>query len=134
MSADPPADADPRASALAYLAAFGTGDPDDIAACVTEDFFNEHVSALGSSSRGRDEYRSRLPGFLSQFAGLRYDVEDVVADDNRVVVAYTMRASWKGEHDISIRGVFRFDVVGGLIAHRTDYWDSLEFLRQTGQA
>jgi ketosteroid isomerase-like protein len=134
VSADPAADRDPRAIALAYLAAFSTSDPDAIAACVTQDFFNEHVSALGSSSRGRDEYRSRLPGFLAQFEGLRYDVEEVVVEGDHVVVAYTMRASWKGEHVVAIRGVFRFDVADGLIAHRTDYWDSLDFLRQTGQA
>jgi ketosteroid isomerase-like protein len=29
--------------------------------------------------------------------------------------------------------VFRFDVRDGLIAQRTDYWDSADFLRQTGQ-
>ena len=134
VSADPPAEPRPRAVALAYLAAFGTGDPDAIAAFVSDDFFNEHVAALGSSSRGRDEYRTRLPGFLAQFPGLRYDVEEVVAEGNLVVVAYTMRAAWNGEHDITIRGAFHFDVVDGLIARRTDYWDSLEFLRQTGQA
>jgi len=134
VTTDRSADRDARGVALGYVAAFSAGDPDAIAAWVTEDFFNEHASALGSSSLGRDEYRTRLPGFLAQFAGLRYDVEDVVAEGDQVVVAYTMRATWKGEHDITIRGVFRFRVADGLIAHRTDYWDSLDFLRQTGQA
>jgi hypothetical protein len=34
---------------------------------------------------------------------------------------------------VSIRGVFRFDVSGGLIAHRVDYWDSAEWSRQVAR-
>lgn len=119
--------------ALAYLAAFSTADPDGIAALVTDDFVNEHTAALGAGCVGRDEYRTRLPGFLSSFAGLRYDVEDVVADGDRVAVAYTMRASHDG-HPIEIRGVMWIVVRDGLVARRTDYWDALTFLRQTDQA
>ena len=101
--------------ALAYVASFASGDPDRIASHVTADFWNEHTSTLGRSGRGRVEYRSRLPAFLTDFAGLRYDVEDVVADGDRVVVAYTMRARWHG-HDIAIRGVFRLRIEDGLVA------------------
>ena len=120
--------------ALAYVASFASGDPDTVASLVAEDFWNEHTSALGSSSRGRDEYRRRLPGFLAEFQSLEYQVEDVVAEDDRVVVAYTLRARWQDRDPIAIRGVFRLRVAGGLIAHRADYWDGVEFLRQTGQA
>ena len=35
------------------------------------------------------------------------------------------------EFPVSIRGMFRFVVEAGLITHRTDYWDSAEFVRQT---
>ena len=116
------------------MASFATGDPDRIAGHVSEDFWNEHTSALGSSCRGREEYRRRLPGFLREFDGLRYDVEDVTTEGDRVVVAYTMRARWRGERELTIRGVFRLWIAGGLITHRADYWDGTEFLRQTGQA
>ena len=63
---------------------------------------------------------------------MRYDVEDIVVEGDRAVVAYTMRAVWKGEHAIAIRGMFRLWIEGGLIAHRADYWDGMEFRRQTG--
>jgi steroid delta-isomerase-like uncharacterized protein len=118
----------------AYLESFAAGDPAAIAAHVSEDFWNEHTSALGSSCRGRAEYLARLPAFLAEFPDLCYDVEDVVADGERVVVAYTLRARWRGTHPVAIRGVFRFRVVDGEIVHRADYWDGTEFLRQTGQA
>jgi len=117
-----------------YLDALNRGDPDSIAACVTEDFHNEHTSTLGHSRHGRAAYRERLPGFLAEFAGLRYTVEDTIVEGDRAAVAYTMTCSWKGGtaegRPVSIRGVFRFRVADGLIAHRVDYWDSAEFTRQ----
>lgn len=117
---------------LDYIAALNSGDPDAIAACVTEDFVNEHTSAVGHSLRGRAAYRERLPRFLGEMQGLHYDVEDLIAEGDRCAVPYTMRATWCG-HPVSIRGIFRIRVRDGLVAHRVDYWDSLEFMRQTGR-
>lgn len=114
---------------LSYLAAFRTADPEAIASHVSEDFWNEHVSALGSSSRGRAEYLSRLPGFLADFQELRYEVEETVVEGDRVAVAYSMTARYEGQ-DVALRGMFRFRVSGGLIAHRVDYFDSRTFLDQ----
>lgn len=98
---------------------------------MTDDFVNEHTTELGSGCVGRAEYRRRLPGFLATFAGLAYEPEDVVAEDDRVVVAYRMTASHDG-HPIDIRGVMRFRIAGDRVAHRIDYWDGMVFLRQTG--
>jgi steroid delta-isomerase-like uncharacterized protein len=114
-----------------YLEALNSGDPDRIAACVSQDFYNEHTSALGHSRRGRVSYRERLPSFLAEFAGLHYDVEDTIVEDARAVVAYTMTCTYQGA-PVSVRGVFRFRVEDGLIAHRVDYWDSASFRAQVG--
>ena len=121
-----------------YLAAFGSGDPDAVAACVTDDFVNEHLSELGSGCEGRDEYRRRLPGFLSTFAGARYSIVDVGALDRTdgveaVVARYRFEATYEGT-PIDIPGVMWFEVRDDRVARRTDLWDSLTFLRQTGQA
>jgi hypothetical protein len=35
---------------------------------------------------------------------------------------------------ISIRGMFRFRTVDGLVAHRVDYWDGAEADRQIGES
>lgn len=117
-----------------YLAAFATGDPDRVAEHVTAGFVNEHVAALGDGCSGRDEYRRRLPGFLGSFTGLRYEDVDVIGDGVGAPMAatYRMRAVYEG-HPIDLRGVMVFEVVGDLISRRSDYWDSLTFLRQTGQ-
>ena len=116
-----------------YLASFTTGEPDAVAAHVTDDFVNEHTAALGTGCVGKTEYRKRLPDFLARFAGLRYDIEDLITEGNKSAVAYTMRANSAG-HDITVRGVMRITVRDGLVAHRTDYWDALGFLKQIGQA
>jgi ketosteroid isomerase-like protein len=119
-----------------YLSSFATGDPDAVAACVTADFVNEHLSELGSGSVGRDEYRRRLPGFLSTFAGARYSIvtlaEIVTPGAGDVVARYRFEATYDGT-PIDIPGVMWFEVRDGLIARRADLWDSLTFLRQTGQ-
>ncbi len=127
----------PTEVVTAYLGAFETGDVDAIAALVSADFVNEHTSSLGESLRGRDAYRARLGRFLDDFAGLRYDAERIIADGAHVAVPYVLTADWlgpdRGRHPISIRGMFHFEVAGDEIVHRVDYWDSAEFLRQTGQ-
>lgn len=115
----------------AYLSAFGTGNPEAVTSLVTDDFVNEHTSALGGGCVGKDEYVRRVPGFLASMPGLRYDIEEVIAEGDRVAAAYTLHAL-VNDHDIAVRGVMRFRVIGELIAHRIDYWDSLVFKRQAG--
>lgn len=121
----------PIAVCVGYLEAFDAGDPDAVAAFVTDDFVNEHTAALGSGCIGIGEYRQRLPGFLASMPGLRYVIEDVMADHDRVVVAYTLHTT-ANDRPIAVRGVMRFVVRDGRIAHRIDYWDSLVFQRQAG--
>lgn len=118
-----------------YLDAFVSADPDAIAAFVSDDFVNEHLSELGSGCTGRREYRRRLPGFLTTFAGARYVVDAIAAveDGHGVVVRYRFEARYE-DTPIDIGGLMWFEVRGALISRRTDLWDSLTFLRQTGQA
>jgi limonene-1,2-epoxide hydrolase len=123
----------PAERCTSYLAAFATGDPAAVVSHVSEDFANEHTAALGSGCTGRDEYASRVPAFLASMPGMRYEIEDVLADGNRVVVAYTLHAR-VNDRDVAVRGVMRFRVEDDLIAHRIDYWDSLVFQQQAGLA
>ncbi|MFI5958652.1 nuclear transport factor 2 family protein [Cryptosporangium sp. NPDC051539] len=111
-----------RAIVERYLAALNAGDADAVAACVTDDFVNEHTSAAGHSLRGRPAYRARLTGFLAEFENLHYDVEDLLVDDDRAAVAYRMTFRFRGT-PVAVRGMFWFRVSNGLIAHRRDYWD-----------
>ncbi len=114
-----------------YLASFATGDPERVVAHVTDDFVNEHTAALGSGCEGKSEYARRVPNFLASMPQLRYEVEDVIADGDRVVAAYTLHTH-VNDRNVAVRGVMRFQVRDGLIAKRTDYWDSLVFQQQAG--
>ena len=116
-----------------YLASFAGGDPDRIAELVTDDFENRHHSALGGGCSGRVAYRERLPGFLADLPGLRYESEGVIVEGDRVAAPYRLTAR-PGGVPVEIHGVMLIEVRGGLIASRTDYWDSQTFLRQVGQA
>lgn len=118
----------------AYLDALSAGDVEAAVSLVAPDFHNEHTSALGNSLRGRDAYRERLPQFLAQFVDLRYELEDLIVDGERAAAPYTMTFRWTAEDGVAtpvtIRGIFRFRVVDGLITHRVDYWDGADFQRQ----
>lgn len=121
-----------RDAVARYLAALNAHDPDAVAACVAEDFINEHTSSMGHSRRGRADYRHALDDFLADFANLRYDVEQVIVDGASAAVPYRMSFQLRstGGKPVTVRGVFVFEVAGDLIARRTDYWDSGEVQRQ----
>ncbi len=125
-----------------YLGAFSGGDADTIASFVSEDFRNEHLSELGSGCAGRGEYRRRLPDFLASFRDRTYIIDDLVEQQREsctdVVVRYRFKATYAGgpiaDAHFEIPGVMWFSVRDGQVIRRTDLWDSLAFLRQTGQA
>ena len=100
---------------------------------MSDDFSNEHTSSLGSPSRGKAAYQERLADFLATFSGLTYEAADIIVEGDRAAAAYVMRARVDGT-PIEIQGIMRLTIRGGLIERRVDYFDSLTFLRQTGQA
>lgn len=120
-----------------YLQSFTRNDPDAPAGFVSDGFRNEHLSELGSGCVGREEYRRRLPHFLSAFTDRSYSIVDIVEQPRdsctEVVVRYRFEATY-GDHHIEIPGVMWFSVHDRLITKRIDTWDSLTFLRQTDQA
>lgn len=122
-----------RLAVLRYLGALNRNDADAIAGCVAEGFVNEHTSATVRGDTGRAAYRERLDGFLADFAGLKYEIEDLVVRDVRAVLAYRMsfRLVSAGNAPVRIRGVFRLWVdAAGLVARRVDCWDGAEVTRQ----
>jgi ketosteroid isomerase-like protein len=126
-----------RQNVLAYVAALNAADINRIAACVTEDFWNEHVTVSGQSLRGRAAYRERLAGFLAVYRDMTYTVERLLIDGDDVALSYTMRFQWHGAEPprhVTTRGVFLFHIRHGLIAHRIDYRDSADAKQQMDAA
>lgn len=113
-----------RAAVERYLDALNAHDADRIAACVAEDFVNEHIAVGGVDRHGRAAYRAALDRFLVDFAQLHYAPEQYIVDGARCAVPYRMTALMHGR-PLDLRGVFIFAVdQQGLIERRTDYWDS----------
>lgn len=105
-----------------------------IAGFVSADFHNEHLSSIASSCVGFEEYRGRLPGFLSDFADRRYELLNIVEEDRgesaEVVVRYDFSFVYEGA-PVVVPGVMWFTVVDEQITHRIDVWDSGVFFAQT---
>jgi len=120
-----------RDIALKFLESFSTGDPNAIASHVSEDFQNNQISILGDDCTGRDRYRERLAGFLAGFRDLHYAADKIIEEGDDIAIAYTMRFE-ANARPIKIRGVMLITMEHGLITVRTDYWDGLTYLRQTG--
>lgn len=124
----------PAEVVLAYVDALNAHDPDAVVSLVTEGFVNEHTSLTGRSLSGRPAYRAALISFFEMLRDVHYEVEDVLADGGRVVVAYTLTGLGSGPDGIwkpfTVRGVFRFRVAGDHVAHRIDYWDSAQYAAQ----
>ena len=122
--------------ATSYLRALAGNDPDAIAALVADGFRNEHQSELASDCTGRAEYRRRLPHFLDSFQDRAYEIDDLVSQRREsvtdVVVRYRFHAEYGGS-PIDIGGVMWLTVRGPVVTRRVDTFDSLAFLRQTGQ-
>ena len=111
----------------AYIEALNAADIDRITACVTDDFWNEHVTVSGNSLRGRAAYAERLKGFLAAYRDMTYTIDRLMIDGDDVALEYTMTYNWHGAQPprpVATRGVFLFEMRDGLIAHRTDYRDS----------
>jgi len=138
VAADAPSHERLAERARSYLAAFAGGDPDAIAAHVTERFVNDHASALGDGCVGRDEYRRRLPDFLAAMPGLHYEPGEPIVDAPRLAMPYTLHADGTtpaGDRvPVIVRGVMLLRFDGELIAERLDVWDALTYLRQIGEA
>ena len=116
--------------ALSYLNAFATGDPATVAGHVTDNFENIQVGLLGTGCSGADTYRDRLAGFLGAFTNLKYDVEELIVDGDKVAAAYKMTFTDNGR-PMEIEGVMIMTIRDGKIAVRKDYWDGLSHIKQT---
>ncbi len=115
---------------ISYLNSFSSGDPDVVVEHVSENFENIQVGELGTGCSTRDAYRKRLGRFLSDFAHLRYEIEDIIVQGDNAAATYTMTFK-QDSRTITIPGVMIFTIANGRIAVRQDYWDGLSYQRQT---
>lgn len=119
--------------ALSYLGSFASGDAAAIADHVSDDFQNIQVGELGRGCVGAETYRSRLVDFLDAFENLRYEVDDLIVDGDKVAATYQMTFT-QNEQPVKISGVMILSIRNGRIAVRKDYWDGLTYQKQVAAA
>jgi steroid delta-isomerase-like uncharacterized protein len=118
-------------------AVWENGNVDAIDALFTEDsVLHDPTGDL----RGREAFKTYNERYLAAFPDLQYDVQDLIAEDDKVV----FRARMRGTHEGEFMGVEptgeRFDAEGiiiarledGLIAERWASYDALGMMRQLG--
>ena len=99
-----------------------------------------HDNHQPDSGIGPEAYKRNATRFLSAFPDLSFDVEDMVAENDKVVVSWIISATHKGEFRgipatnkrISVEGVTIHHIADGKIMDSYVNWDALGLMQQLG--
>jgi steroid delta-isomerase-like uncharacterized protein len=103
-----------------------------------EDYVGSRAGRMGV--RGRDALRRSLAGLPALFGDARWELDDLIAEGDRVVACWTGRGTHAGEiqgvpatgKPVTITGITVHRLVGGKIASMAAVEDWLGALRQVG--
>ena len=94
----------------------------------------------GPEGLDRDGLVAVLTYYFAAFPDLHYTIQDIVADDDKVVVRLAMTGTHEGDYEgiagtgksFAVEEVDIFDVIDERIAGYRIVWDELGFRRQLG--
>lgn len=117
----------------------GGGNLDEIDDIVTDDFVY-HNPMVPEDVHGPEGYRELAERFHSAFSDMDMEIDEMVAQDDRVATRYTTRATHVGEimgieptnRDIEITGILVDHVEDGRIRKRYVNDDALGLFAQLG--
>lgn len=100
----------------------------------------EHAALPGQEAGGPEGVKQRLAVFRAAFPDLRWDLEDLVADEEKAVARWRMEATNRGEFmgiaptgkRIAVSGIDVYRVADGQV---TEHWheiDTLGLMQQLG--
>ncbi|MGB8493474.1 MAG: ester cyclase [Candidatus Acidiferrum sp.] len=95
---------------------------------------------VSGSQVGPEMYRRRIQEFSSSFPDLRFTLDDLIAEKEKVVAAWVMSATHKGDFmnipatgkKVSVEGITIHYVRNGKILDSNARWDAVGLLRQLG--
>lgn len=101
-----------------------------------------HDNHLPDSGVGPEAYKRQVARFVTAFPDLRFTVEDMVAENDRVAVGWTISATHKGEFrgisptgkKISVEGITIHHIADGKIMDSYANADYLGLMQQLGVA
>jgi steroid delta-isomerase-like uncharacterized protein len=101
-----------------------------------------HDTNAEGSSIGPEAYKSQVARFLKAFPDLLFTIDDVVAEDEKLVVSWNISGTHKGEFmgipatskKVSVDGITINHVVDCKIMDSYVSWDALGMFQQLGVA
>jgi steroid delta-isomerase-like uncharacterized protein len=99
-----------------------------------------HDPGMPDRPGGIEGEKGVLATFRAVFPDLRFDIEDVVGEEDRGVVRWTAHGTHRGEFmglaptgkRMSMAGISIYRIAGGKIVEHWGVWDTLGMLQQMG--
>jgi steroid delta-isomerase-like uncharacterized protein len=99
-----------------------------------------HDPNLTDSAIGPEAYKRQVTRFITAFPDLRFNVEDMFGERDKLAVAWTISGTHKGEFmgipatdkKVSVDGITLNHIVNGKIMDSYISWDTLGLMRQLG--
>jgi steroid delta-isomerase-like uncharacterized protein len=101
-----------------------------------------HDNHLPDSGVGPEAYKRNVARYVTGFPDLRFTVEDMVAENDKVAVGWTISGTHKGEfrgisptgRRVLVEGITINQIAGGKIMDSYVSWDALGLMQQLGVA
>jgi steroid delta-isomerase-like uncharacterized protein len=101
-----------------------------------------NIPNVSGAAIGPEAYKRQVTRFVTGFPDLRFSIEDVVAENEKLVVAWTISGTHKGEFmgisatnkKVSFDGITINHIVNGKILDSNVVYDALDLLQQLGAA
>ncbi len=101
-----------------------------------------HDNHLPDSGIGPEAYKRNVARFVAGFPDLRFTVEDMLVENDKVAVGWTISGTHKGEfrgisptgRKVSVEGITINHIADGKIMDSYVSWDALGLLQQLGAA
>ena len=95
---------------------------------------------FGSPALGLEEYKKRNVAFFHALPDREVVIEDLVAEDDKVVARATMRATQTGDlpaipatgRSVTVTSIIVYRIFEGRIVEEWESWDALGMMRQLG--
>lgn len=119
-----------KALAQRYFDILSAGSLASLDQVIAADFADRTPGA--GSTRGPEAIRETQSRARQLFEGIRYTVQDLLAEGDRVAARYTVHAQRKGGKSVEVTGVTLFRIAGGKIQEAWIFNDQIELFRQLG--
>jgi steroid delta-isomerase-like uncharacterized protein len=118
---------------------FRTGDP-DLMDSVLADNVVQHISGMPPEAHSLEGFKQLLPALPQAFPDTLFEVEDLVAEEDKVAFRLVWNATHQGEFfgipptgaRATVTEVHVFRIADGKVVERWGEWDALGLMQQLG--